>query len=233
MKLKANLHFHAAEDPHHNLDYTIKDGVDRFVSLGFNVLAVTCHGVCVCTTGDIEYAKSKGMLLIPGIEANIYNHKTSKTLSHVVILNSPKSAETVRTFSDLIKFKKEHPEIFILAPHPYFHRTLSLFDNLEKYIDLFDAIELSWFYSYFFNLNKKAEKVAKKHNKPYIATSDTHFFDFINTNYVTVEAKEQTAVSFFDAIKKHDYKNTTSPRKLLTELFPKSLWFLLNDKPSN
>lgn len=230
MKLKANLHFHTAEDQKHNLKYTIKDGIDHAASLGFEVLAVTCHRSYVCGIDDSKYAEEKGIMLLPGIEADIYDDEHSTNRSHVVILNALPHVEEVRTFKDLATYKQNHPEAFILAPHPYYYGGFSLHENLEKHIDLFDAIEHSWFYSAWFNRNKKAREVAKKHRKPFIATSDTHFFDYFDMNYVTVEAETKTPEAFFKAIREYKYKNTTVPRKAHTEMFLKFGWFTLKEE---
>jgi len=233
MKLKANLHFHTAEDPKHQLTYTIKDGIDHAVSLGFNVLAVTCHRSYVCDIDDIEYAASKGIMLIPGIESDIYDDHKSRNQSHVIILNSNPNVEKIHTFDELREYKKKYPEIFILAPHPYFYGPFSLHDNLEEHIDLFDAVEHSWFYSQFFNRNKKAAEIAKRHNKPFIATSDTHFFDFFDMNYTIVDAKEKTPEAFFEAIRNYKYENVTTPRKAHTDMFIKFGWFTLKEEICN
>ena len=190
MNLKANFHFHAAEDINHRISYTIKEGVDYAAYLGFDVLAVTCHGCFACASEDIEYASSKKVLLIPGIELDIYDEKGKR--SHIVLLNCDKSSEELSTFSDIARYKKEHPEVFVLAPHPYFYGNFSLRKNLEKHIELFDAIEHSWFYSKLFNRNRKAKLMAIKHNKPLIATSDTHFLDVFDSSYTTIDVTETT-----------------------------------------
>ncbi|GMQ94940.1 MAG: hypothetical protein BMS9Abin13_050 [Patescibacteria group bacterium] len=214
MSLKTNLHFHTSEDRQHALAYTLREGIDRAAKLGFEVLAVTCHGSVVATDTDVSYAAEKGVLLISGIEAYI-RCNSSDVERHVIVLNCRKDIEEVKTFSELEKYRREHPEIFILAPHPYFYGNFSLHEHLEPHIRLFDAIEHSWFYSKFFNRNKKAREVAKKHNMPFIATSDTHFFDFFDENYAVIEAEEKTPEAVFRAIKENRFQNITHPRSAL------------------
>ncbi|MCA9357060.1 PHP domain-containing protein [Candidatus Nomurabacteria bacterium] len=218
MKLKANLHFHSSEDPLDVISYDLFEGIDKAASLGFNVLASTPHGAFVVLPEHVEHAKSKNILLLPGIEANIYEDG-SKYGSHVVILNCDKSVEQIQTFSDLKKYRTEHPEIFVIAPHPFFIGASSLHERLEKYIELFDAIELSWFYTKWFNWNIRGEQVAIKNNKPYIATSDTHFFDFMDDHFVTIDATEKTTDAIFRALREGSFENTTSPRSLFDILF--------------
>ena len=228
MKLKANLHFHSSEDSYHGdgICYSLFDGIDYANSLGFNVLGSTCHRTVVCTSEHIKYAKEKGILLIPGIEADIYN-KDRTSRNHVVILNCDKSIEEVVTFKDLEKYKNEHPDIFVIAPHPFLYEGWSLGPHLEEFIYLFDAIENSWFYSEWYNINKKAKLIADKYNKPFISTSDTHIFDFMNKSYTNIEAEKNTTTSFFQAIKKHKIKNTTSKRSLIYDMLWKGIILIL------
>jgi hypothetical protein len=213
MKLKANLHFHSREDPCDIISYSLFEGINKAKELGFDVLASTCHTKNIVTAEHKKYAEEKGILLIPGIEINA-RETGSKRKNHVLILNCDESANDVHTFDDLTQYKKEHPEIFIIAAHPYFYGNFSLAERLEKYIDLFDAVELSWFYTRWFNRNPRGERVAQKYHKPFITTSDTHFFNFIDTNFATIESTEKTPAAFFKAIQNGDFQNTTSPRSL-------------------
>lgn len=218
MKLKANLHFHSKEDPQDVLDHNLFDGVDKALELGFDVLAVTCHNKMVVRDHHKRYASEKGLLLIPGIELDVYE-KWTKKRNHVVILNCDRLVEKVRTFEDLRRYKAAHPDIFIIAPHPFFFGYISLGKYLIEYIDLFDAIELSWFYTLWNNPNVKAAKVAEKYSKPFVATSDTHYLRFMHTSFTTIDAEEKTIPSVFKAMRNFDYENTTSPRPLFEILF--------------
>ena len=73
MRVKASLHIHTAEDKTEGeyITYNIFELVDRAAELGFQVLALTCHQFCVTTKEHIEYAKTKGILLLPGVELNL------------------------------------------------------------------------------------------------------------------------------------------------------------------
>jgi predicted metal-dependent phosphoesterase TrpH len=211
MKIKTNFHFHTADDPADPVAYSTKEGIDKAVLLGFGALAITCHQKFAWTEEYAEYAKQKGLLLISGIE--IYIGETrADSKPHVLILNATKGAEKVRTFNELSQYKKEHPEAFIVAPHPYFYGNFCLKKKLEKYIDLFDAIEQSWYYSRRFDRNPRGRAIAKKYKLPFISTSDTHFFDFFDTNYCTVDAENATSEAIFSAIRAGKFENTTSPR---------------------
>jgi len=225
MKLKTNLHFHSGEDPLDIIDYSLFEGIDHAAKLGFDVLASTCHTKNVCREEHVSYAANKGMLLIPGIEANIYD-EGSRRRSHVLILNCDTSAEHIRTFEDLRAYRAAHPESYSIAPHPYFYGTFSLKQRLEQHIDLFDAIEHSWFYTHTMDRNTKAEQVAHKYGKPFVATSDTHTLAYIDTNYALIDAEERTVASVFRALSKHAVQNVTVPQRMhsiLTTYVPHEL----------
>lgn len=234
-KLKTNFHFHTSGDPLDRIEYSLKEGIDHASRLNFNVLAVTCHNHFAWTSEYAEYAKNKGILLIAGVELNIgekvkFGIKGEKKGKHVLVLNAGKDVKNLHTFSELEEYKKRNPDIFIIAPHPYFYGHFSLKNYLEKYIHLFDAIEHSWFYSkYFFNRNKKAIEIAKKYNLPLISTSDTHYFfnNHMDRNYVLIES-EQNIVSIFKAIKSGKFENVTSPSKFFRDMILSQGLYWLN-----
>ena len=217
MKIKTNLHFHSSDDKMDHISYSTKEGIDKAVSLGFGALAITCHQHFAWTPEYAEYAKSKGLLFISGIE--LYIGETMETsMRHCLVLNATKDVENVRTFDQLADYKKQHPEIFIMAPHPYFYGNISLKELLEKYIHFFDAIEQSWFYSRLFNRNIKGAKIALKYKLPFVSTSDTHIFDFLDKSYCTVEVEEATTEAIFKAIREGKFTNTTSRRNFWRDM---------------
>lgn len=227
--LKTNLHFHTKKDPHHKaIGYDIKEGVDKASRLEFEVLGWTCHRSFMWNKEAHEYALEKNVLLIPGIEKMI-SPKKNKKGKEVIILNCNEEAEDLKTINDLREYKNKHPEVFLLAPHPFFYGDFSLKKQLEKNIDVFDAIEHSWFYSNIFNRNKKAEKVAREYNKPFIATSDTHFLNFLNTDYALISAEEKTAESILEAVKQNNFKNVTRPKNPFGEMFLPQMSFIAED----
>lgn len=222
MLFKANFHFHTSADREDYIRYSTEEGIDRAAKRGFSVLALTCHNTFAWTQEYAGYAKGRGILLIPGIEVSI--HETPSEERHTVILNCDKEAENVHSFAALEGYRKSHPDIFVLAPHPYyphFTKKMSLMERLDEYIDLYDGIEQSWFYSRHVDRNKQAEVMAKRHNLPYISTSDTHFFNFLDTDYCVIEADEKTPEALFRALRAGSYRNMTRPKKLVSEmLFP-------------
>ena len=198
---------HTGEDPVDKLAYTIYEAVDHATKNGFGALVFTPHKKFVWKKDYADYALGKGILLIPGIEASIEK-------KDVVIANCDENVNNVKTFDDLKNYKKNNPHIFVLAPHPFVFSKKSLGEKLEKYIDLFDAVELSVFSNKFFNFNKKAIEMAEKYGKPLMATSDNHFIKDLGRGYILVDAKEKTAVAIFDAIKNKKFESKLTPMNL-------------------
>jgi len=217
MKIKTNFHFHTGDDDADPIDYSTIEGIDRAAELGFGALAITCHQKFAWTKEYADYAEKKGVLFIPGIE--IYIGETPENSHrHTVILNATKGAENIRTFKELSAYKHAHPEAFVLAVHPYFYGHFSLHELLEPNIALYDAVEQSWFYSKMFNRNIKGKEIAEKYHLPFISTGDNHYLDFLDKNYCTVEAEENTPEAIFSAIKAGKFENTTSPCNFLFDM---------------
>lgn len=226
MRIKTNFHFHTDDDPLDVVEHSLRDGIDHAAVHGFGALAVTCHQTFAWTKEYAKYAEERNILLIPGIEINADEARGTKGY-HVLVLNATKEAEGIRTFQELASYKNTHPESFVMAPHPYFYGNFSLHELLEKYIRLFDAIEHSWFYSKLFNRNRKAREIAEKYGLPLVATSDTHFFDFFNTDYAVIDAKERTVKSLFDALRKKKFHNVTSRKKFFKDMAWKEGKFIM------
>ncbi len=228
MKIKVNLHLHTDDDPEDKIDYSAYEAIDYAKNLGFDALAITCHNYYAWCEDYAEYADKKGVTLIRGIESTI-STKTENRGKHVLILGADKDVELIKTFDQLIDYRRSKPDILVIAPHPYFDPFLSLQGLVEDYIDVFDAIEHSWFYSRGFNLNKKAIDLANRHQKPLVATSDTHFLDHINEHYTYVDAPDRSEASILQAIKGGLVTIQTRPHKLVSEMIIPQLKFTLRN----
>ncbi len=220
MNIKASLHIHSGADltEGREIGYSVFELVDRAREVGIDVLAHTCHEFFVWDEAWADYASRCGILLIPGVELKIIEAGSN---NHVVIVNCDASISSVKTFKDLENYKIEHPEILVIAAHPNFGIGESLgLDRLEKYYQLFDAIENSWFYTSWFNPNKPVQEIAHERNIPYIATSDLHHFNFncLQTDYIEMNVDEFTAEAVVEMVKKGNFKNITNP---------KSVWLLI------
>lgn len=208
MKLKSNLHMHVAGDPEDIITYTLHEAIDIAQKLGFSVLAVTPHNGRIGDVADIAYAKTRGILLIQGMEKTIED-------AHVLILNVNPEADLIKTFDDLVRYRESHPESFIIAPHPFFPAGYALGEKFFRNRHLFDAIEFSWFFSKTVDYNTKAEKAAKEYNLPYIATSDTHDMRFFDSGYAIIDVEEKSVEKIFEAIRKRAFHNVCSPKKTI------------------
>lgn len=211
MHLKTNLHLHTKDDPADGIPFSFEEYVDRAAALGFSALAVTCHGRFVDDPAYRAYASERKILFIPGIELEVEK-------AHVVVLGCDRSIEDVREFAALRAYKRSHPEVLVLAPHPYFPGSYVLGEKLEKNIDVFDAVECSWFYSKHIDFNRRAERTAEQHDLPYIATSDTHDPRFLDTSYAVIDAAAPTVRAVLAAVREKKFENRTGPRKLIREM---------------
>lgn len=205
--LKCQFHTHAAGDPIDNINYSPEELINRAAEFKYDILSITCHRKVIFSEELEKYAKEKNILLLPGIELEI-NKK------HILGINIDKEIEQVDSFKKLKKYKKNHPQCLIIAPHPFFPTNKSLKTDLIENIDLFDAIEISFAYTLIINFNKKAEKTAKKFNKPLLAMSDCHILRYLDTGYALIEAQKEKA-KIIHAIKKDKIKNITARTNLI------------------
>ena len=218
--LKADLHLHS--------NYIQKKGegslspkeiIDFYAKNNFEVLSITEHASVLFNNRLIifknvlktyhdfkNYAKSKGILLIPGFELFIEGKE-------VLILNYLGDVTKLKTFKDLKKIKNKN--ILIIAPHPYYKLKQCLKEKLIENINLFDAIEYAHMYLRFFNkFNQKAVKTAEKYKKPIIGNSDGHHQFQMNTTYTLIDSKKDIN-SVIKAIKQNKVKLQTKPLSFL------------------
>ncbi|MBU2440759.1 MAG: hypothetical protein KKA43_00330, partial [Nanoarchaeota archaeon] len=137
--LKADFHIHTREDPYDKylISYTAKDLIRFAAKKGFEVLSITNHESVYFNKVIYDYAKKKGILLIPGAGAKIEG-------KHVLLINiTNDDLKKIKIFEDLKKLKDS---ALIIAPHPFFIKKSCLGIKLEKYIDYFDAVEYSHYY---------------------------------------------------------------------------------------
>ena len=202
--LKCQFHTHAQGDGRHYIPYTPKQLINRAAKLGYDVLAITSHEKILFNKGLKKYAEKKGILLIPGVEHEIYK-------KHIVCLNTDSSIHKANTFEKLRKYKADHPECLIFAPHPFFPTEKPLKKYLVENPDIFDAIEYSFSYTKTHNpYNKRAVEFAKTHKKPVLATADCHFLNDLDIGFTYVNSKKDTQ-SIFTAIRQNKLKIKTQP----------------------
>lgn len=200
--LKADFHLHCREDHFDVIPHSALELIDRCAALHYQVIAITNHRHLTYRQDWVPYAEDRGILLIPGVEADVRG-------KHVLILNADKEADKIRTFKDLDAYKKSH-DVFVVAPHPFHWSFICLHGQLRRHINLFDAIEVHSFYTRFFNPNKTARRFAEEHDKPLIGNSDCHHLDQLDLTYSLVHA-DMTLTSVMQALRRGEVKIVSNP----------------------
>jgi len=178
--LKVELHVHTADDPVDYIPHSTADAIDRAADLGYDALAVTLHERQLDLGPYRARAEARGLVLIPGVERTIDG-------AHVLLLNFRAGAEQVRTFDDLARLRAREPGL-VIAPHPFFPAPSCLGRRLERHADLFDAVELNYFYTRWFDFNVPARRWAEAHGKPIVANTDVHSLVQLGPTYTLVDA---------------------------------------------
>lgn len=198
-KLKIQFHLHTRKDPADSILHTETELIDEAARLGYDAISITCHNVLIFDEDLRKYAEKKRILLIPGIEKSIQK-------KHVLLINADVHAQRIQTFEDLKKYREKKPDCLVIAAHPFYPGSICLGPKLMEHIDLFDAIEYSWYHSKKLNsYNKKAIKVAEKYKKPLLGTADNHILKYLNGTYSLIDS-EKNIPAIFDAIKKNKIK---------------------------
>ncbi len=212
---KADLHLHTAEDPFDEVNYTALELVERAHTLGFRVLAVTLHDKVIDDHRAFDRARELGLLLIPAVERRIEG-------ADVVLLNvTPDQSDALRSFEDLRQLRAGRGgSLLVLAPHPYYHLGGSIGGRIDHHLDCFDAIEHCHFHVPLLNPNRPARRLAHRHNKPLLATSDSHRKQFFGRHYSYLGLKAETDAvptveAVFDAIRSHRIRRVAPTGGLL------------------
>jgi len=204
--LKSDFHIHTGEDPYDIIKYSAKDIINHAAKLGFEVLAITNHHKIHYNKGLSDYARKKGILLIPGVETHLGG-------GEILLLNVKKPG-ILNDFYDLEKLRDENA--VIIAPHPFYPLNSCLGKKLLENINYFDGIEYSHFYLNKFNFfNAKAVKIANKHSKTIIGTSDAHRLYQFGYTYSLVDC-DKNIDSILEAIRKGKVKISTNRLPLIS-----------------
>jgi len=215
--LKTELHTHTLDDPEDGkrfVVYSAEQLIDEAQEQGFQVLSITNHNQLLFTSALEEYARERGILLIPGVEATLGG-------KHVLLYNflnydsSWSSPEIAR--------KHKGPDQLVIAPHPFFPHQVSLGKLVSRWHDLFDAIEYNQFYLSWLNFNQRAQELAQQLNLPLVGNSDVHCIFQLGRTYSLVYA-EQNTDSVLNAIKQGEVRLVTEP----VSSFFVARWFGLN-----
>jgi predicted metal-dependent phosphoesterase TrpH len=205
--IKVDLHIHTLDDPLDALDYSAHELLERARSLGFRVLAITLHDAVFDRPEVFADAASMGILLIPAAEMRLEG-------ADVILLNvTSDEVKDLRTFEDLTALRtRRGRSLFTIAPHPFYVLGGSVGEKLVDRIDCFDAIELCHFWTRLFNPNRRAVEMAKRFNKPLIATSDAHRLHAFGSNYTSIpQPSELTVENVLETLRRGPLRVTNPP----------------------
>ena len=202
LMLKTDLHIHTADDPRDIVTHDARALVDRAAALGFGSLAITLHDRQFRDSRVDDYARERGIVLLPGVERTIHG-------KHVLLINFPAAAAQARTFEEVAALKSRCNGL-VIAPHPFFPAPSCLAGLLDRHVDLFDAIEWTYFWLRGANFNRRAAAWAQRYGKPLVGNSDLHDLRQLGRTFSTVAAERQPD-AICEAIRQGRVSLTTSP----------------------
>lgn len=180
--IKVELHAHTSDDPHDYIPHSTPQLIDRAASLGYGALAITLHDRQLDIRQYVDYAASRGVVLIPGVERTIFG-------KHILLLNFGSKAQDVDSFESLEAMKQTTPGGLVVAPHPFYPARTCLGRLLERHARLFDAVEFNAFYTATFNMfNDAAVRWARERGKSIVANTDVHRLWQLGRTYSLVDA---------------------------------------------
>jgi len=205
--LKTELHTHTSDDPHDYIPHSAADLVRHASALGYGALAITLHDRQLDVTALRSYAEDRGVTLIPGIERTIHG-------KHVLLLNFPREADRVTSFDDLRRLKRDSSGL-VIAPHPFFPAPTCLGRLMDRYADVFDAVEWNGMFTRRINFNLRAARWARRHGRPMVGNGDVHRLEQLGTTYSLVDA-EPEAGAICQAIAAGRVRFVATPHSLVT-----------------
>jgi predicted metal-dependent phosphoesterase TrpH len=197
---RVELHSHSQGDPVDTyIEHSVFEHIDQAKKVGLDAIAITWHRKACVHPEAAVYARERGVLLIAGMEAEIERR-------HLVVLNVAADDLPVKsTWDDIRALRRRKPEVFVLAPHPFYPHPTCLGRRLQGNADCIDAVEWcivhhNWVPGHL-NPNLRAARWAQQHGKTVVACSDAHTLAAIGRNASTVEADELTTEAIFRAIR--------------------------------
>jgi predicted metal-dependent phosphoesterase TrpH len=205
--LKVELHTHTADDPVDLIPHSTSALIDRAAALGYDAVAITLHDRQLDLEPWRRRALERGVVLIPGVERTIEGR-------HVLLLDFPPAAERVESFEALRALKRRFGGL-VIAPHPFYPGRSCLGRDMDRYQELFDAVEWTWFYTAGTrHFNDRASEWARAQRRPLVANADVHRLAQLGTTYTLVEA-ERDAHAICDSIRAGRVTLVTRPITVL------------------
>jgi predicted metal-dependent phosphoesterase TrpH len=197
---RVELHSHCQGDPVDTyLSHTIFEHIDQAKKVGLDAIAVTWHRLPCVHPEAQAYARERGMLLISGMEAEIDRR-------HLVVLNvAEDDLPSDTTWDEVRDLRRRKPDVFVMAPHPFYPHPSCLGRRMQGHADCIDAVEWCILHHDWVpggvNPNLRAARWAHQHGKALLACSDAHALDGIGKNASTVEADSLTPEALFRGIR--------------------------------
>ena len=180
--LKVELHSHTSDASCDHIPHTARELIDHAVELDYQALAITLHDKQLDVEPLRTYARERDVVLIPRGERTIDPR-------HVLLINFPPRAERVETFEDVARLKAEAPTGIVVAPHPFYPKRNCQRARMDRYADIFDAVEGNAIYARLVNFNGAAVRWARAHGKPTVGNGDVHRLEQLGSTYSLVEAE--------------------------------------------
>lgn len=202
-ELKMELHTHTDFDPMDWIEHSAEQLIDEAARQGVGVLAITCHNALQWSPLLAQYAQNTGVLLIPAVEASIEGRD--------VLIYGLREFHPPMSFAELRHLRQLEPEIFVIAPHPFYPGMSCLGSKVFEHADCFDGIEYCHFYTSHVDFNRKAVEAAHQLNKPLIGTSDIHLLAQMGKTTSTIQVPEISFSAVSAAIKRGDVQLHSKP----------------------
>src|SRR6184192_1667958 len=108
--IKIDLHIHTLDDPKDAVDFSAHQLLERALSLGFRVLAITLHDAVFDRKDVYADAAAMGILLIPAAEVRLCG-------ADVIVLNvTSEEVAELRDFDDLRRLRtRRGTSVFTIA----------------------------------------------------------------------------------------------------------------------
>lgn len=198
MFMKADLHLHT------NFSYdglpSPKEVVDFSISKKLNCIAICDHKTIEGALEAAEYAKSKPILVIVGIEIKSRE-------GEILGLNVKEKIEENLPAKETIEKIIEQGGMAAI-PHPFDY--FSWFSKIEDFAEFFKekkvAIEVFNASLLFGVSNFEAKQFAEKFSLPFVAGSDAHSLDFIGKAYLEIPKENLSIEGVLEEIKKRNAK---------------------------
>ncbi len=155
--------------------------IKRAIEMGLDGIAITDHENAKGWQEALEMGKKMNFLVVLGEEM-----KTNK--GDVLGLFMKEQIDGYKKDPRWVMEEIKKQGGLVIIPHP-FHGIERFKDDMEKYLDLIDGIEVFNGRKPMSSPDKKAYEFAKKHNLAMTGGSDSHYYKGVGCAYTECEAK--------------------------------------------